>query len=113
MHRGVEVVGVREMSKEALAAIKEGEEHKEKTYEALCWIPRPLTPADVALLGRQRDLDVRQATPVRVLHRRAPLTRTKVRQATPVCVLHCTAPLIRIKVHSKCRGRPCLGHRGR
>jgi tRNA pseudouridine synthase 10 len=76
--RGVEVLQLHDVSKDKLASIKEGEQHKEKTYEALCWISRPLTDADVTTLESIGEIELQQGTPVRVLHRRAPLTRAKV-----------------------------------
>lgn len=41
-------------------------QEKQKSYRAVCWLPRPLTDADVALLEATRDLEVQQETPVRV-----------------------------------------------
>lgn len=49
-----------------LARLKEGEQEKEKSYVAVCWLPRPLTDADVALVEGTRGLEVQQQTPVRV-----------------------------------------------
>lgn len=49
-----------------LQALKEGEQEKQKSYVAVCWLPRPLGSADVALLGATRDLEVQQDTPIRV-----------------------------------------------
>lgn len=49
-----------------LARLKEGEQEKEKSYVAVCWLPRPLTDADVAAIAGARGLEVQQQTPVRV-----------------------------------------------
>lgn len=62
-----------------LEKMKEGEGEKRKHYEALCWAERPLCDADKDLLDGIQELEVQQCTPVRVLHRRAPLVRTRVR----------------------------------
>ncbi|KAI9505216.1 hypothetical protein GGI25_002213 [Coemansia spiralis] len=59
--------------------IKEGEEHKTKHYCALVWFSQPLNPdklVEINTLGKNGIL-LQQKTPVRVLHRRAPLTRPK------------------------------------
>lgn len=47
-------------------------------YRALCVFARPLSAEDVAKLAAVRDLEIQQKTPVRVLHRRAALTRPRV-----------------------------------
>ena len=41
------------------------------------WLSRPLLPADCAALGALKDVALAQKTPVRVLHRRSPLTRPR------------------------------------
>ena len=74
---GVAVRGLRAVSPADVAAMKEGEADKEKSYAAVVWLPRPLTDADVAALEGAAPLVVQQQTPVRVLHRRANLTRPR------------------------------------
>ena len=61
-----------------LAKMKEGAEGKVKHYCALCWCAEPLTAAHKAALDAVKELQLEQDTPVRVLHRRAPLVRAKV-----------------------------------
>ncbi|KAL4856344.1 putative tRNA pseudouridine synthase Pus10 [Chlorella vulgaris] len=61
-----------------LTVLKEGEQDKQKSYTAVCWLPRPVTEADLELLGQTKSLKVQQQTPIRVLHRRANLRRPKV-----------------------------------
>ncbi|KAJ2767568.1 putative tRNA pseudouridine synthase Pus10 [Coemansia nantahalensis] len=59
--------------------IKDGEENKSKRYCALVWIARPLTAeqlAEINAIGRE-GLLLQQKTPVRVLQRRAALTRPR------------------------------------
>ncbi|GFH32799.1 uncharacterized protein HaLaN_32080, partial [Haematococcus lacustris] len=68
---GVKVVGLTPCTREALERIKEAEDSKQKTYQALCWCSRPLDAADEARLLAVQDVKVLQDTPVRVLHRRA------------------------------------------
>ncbi|KAJ2161241.1 hypothetical protein GGF46_001669, partial [Coemansia sp. RSA 552] len=64
---------------EDTAVIKEGEEQKSKHYCALVWIARPLDAGQLEEINRrgQEGFVLQQKTPVRVLHRRAPLTRPK------------------------------------
>ncbi|KAF3321574.1 putative tRNA pseudouridine synthase Pus10 isoform X1 [Carex littledalei] len=63
---------------EAWNMMREGEAEKQKEYAALVWISRPLTDDDVCNLTSLKDLDVAQKTPIRVLHRRSPLERSKI-----------------------------------
>ncbi|KAL4440487.1 hypothetical protein ABPG75_003488 [Micractinium tetrahymenae] len=81
---GVAVRGLFAASPAQLAWLKEGEQEKEKSYVAVCWLPRPLTDADVATIEGTRGLEVQQQTPIRVLHRRANLERPKVVQEMSV-----------------------------
>lgn len=74
---GVAARGLHCASASQLAALKEGEQDKQKSYMAVCWLPRPLTEADAALLESTRELEILQQTPVRVLHRRANLERPR------------------------------------
>ena len=75
--RGVEARGLRPADAAVVARLREGEQEKEKSYSALCWLPRPLTQADVALLAGLGELELEQQTPVRVLHRRANMMRRR------------------------------------
>ncbi|KAJ2448278.1 hypothetical protein GGF42_005165 [Coemansia sp. RSA 2424] len=64
---------------EDTSIIREGEEHKTKHYCALVWFSSPLSQeklAEINDLGKQGIL-LQQKTPIRVLHRRAPLTRER------------------------------------
>ncbi|MEW5298438.1 MAG: hypothetical protein WDW36_001562 [Sanguina aurantia] len=72
-------------TKKAVDGIKEAEETKEKTYQALVWLERPVTEADITTLVSRGQMTVMQDTPVRVLHRRAPMVRSKA-----VTVQSCT-----------------------
>lgn len=75
---GVRALNLQVVPQSVLAAMKEGESEKRKSYRATCWAARPLSEQDVAALDRVQDLVLQQNTPVRVLHRRAPLLRERV-----------------------------------
>lgn len=64
-----------------VAALKQGEEHKEKTYRALCCASQPLTQSQLntALTVPPGGpvLSLVQQTPIRVMHRRALKARGK------------------------------------
>lgn len=59
--------------------LREGEAEKAKAYRALVWLSRPLRApaATLARLAALGPVELAQRTPVRVLHRRAPLTRAR------------------------------------
>lgn len=76
---GVAVRNLQLVRKDVLVAMKAGETEKRKSYRAVCWASRALTKADAATLAAATDLVIQQGTPVRVLHRRAPLVRERVR----------------------------------
>ncbi|KAF5832098.1 hypothetical protein DUNSADRAFT_12147 [Dunaliella salina] len=76
-NNGAQVLGLKPCSKATLLRLKEAEESKEKTYQALCWCDRPLTGEDLARLKGIQNLEVMQDTPIRVLHRRASKVRPK------------------------------------
>ncbi|KAJ2905084.1 hypothetical protein GGI21_004209 [Coemansia aciculifera] len=64
---------------EDTSIIREGEEHKTKHYCALVWFSSPLSQDkldEINACGKQSIL-LQQKTPIRVLHRRAPLTRER------------------------------------
>ncbi|KAJ1933067.1 hypothetical protein EC988_009242, partial [Linderina pennispora] len=59
--------------------IKEGQDSKTKLYCALVWFAKPLSSEKIdEINGRgKQEIVLQQKTPIRVLHRRAPLTRPK------------------------------------
>ncbi|KAJ1733375.1 hypothetical protein LPJ61_001598 [Coemansia biformis] len=75
----VQVRRLQLIAPEDTAIIKEGEEHKSKKYCALVWIACPLTAEKLAAINEagKKGLVLQQKTPIRVLQRRAPLTRPK------------------------------------
>ncbi|GIL65981.1 hypothetical protein Vafri_19624 [Volvox africanus] len=74
---GVTVQGLTACGPASLEAIKAAEEHKEKTYRALCWAEVPPEKEDLEALVAMGRMEVAQDTPVRVLHRRAAKIRPK------------------------------------
>ena len=113
-----------------LGHLKEGEQEKQKSYMAVCWLSRPLTDADVALLGATRELEVQQQTPIRVRRqerRRLPAARSQLAlagdatmntvhclrlrcpAACPPQVLHRRANLGRPKVVHEMHAEPLAG----
>ncbi|KAJ1976723.1 hypothetical protein H4R34_003866 [Dimargaris verticillata] len=66
------------VTKSNTCLIKDGEESKAKTYACLVWTEQVLTDAVLAKLAPLHSgFDIQQQTPLRVLHRRAQLTRPK------------------------------------
>ena len=104
-------------------ALREGEAEKAKCYRAVVWLSRPLRAraAVLARLAALVDVQLEQRTPLRVLHRRAPLTRERAVHslaATPLpggagllLDLRCAAgTYVKEFVHGDWgRTRPCLG----
>ena len=55
-----------------------GQEEKQKTYGCMVWVSRAVSKEQVAAaLDSVSNLSVAQDTPIRVVHRRAPLVRMK------------------------------------
>ena len=75
---GVMTRNLQIVDKKVMADMKEGESEKQKSYHAVCWASRELTAADEEILRGTKELTIHQGTPVRVLHRRAPLVRDRV-----------------------------------
>jgi len=75
--KGVEIIGLQAVGRDTSCVMKEGEAEKEKTYCAVVWLSRNLTAEDIAALTRDEVLTLRQGTPLRVLHRRAAMTRER------------------------------------
>ncbi|ORX74715.1 hypothetical protein DL89DRAFT_320168 [Linderina pennispora] len=59
--------------------IKEGQDSKTKLYCALVWFAKPLSSEKIEEINARgkQEIVLQQKTPIRVLHRRAPLTRPK------------------------------------
>jgi tRNA pseudouridine synthase 10 len=65
--------------------VQDGEQNKQKSYEAICKLPCPVTPEIVEKINASKDLLLGQNTPTRVAHRRALLLRERM-----VYSMHCT-----------------------
>ena len=73
----VTAVGIHLSSAGAYRSMHEGSEEKEKEYTAICWAEKPLSDEDELKLSNIRDMEISQATPVRVLHRRTSMARPR------------------------------------
>ena len=58
--------------------MKNAAEGKHKLYVAVVYTETSITPEIIRKLETYHDLAIKQKTPVRVLHRRSPLTRDKM-----------------------------------
>lgn len=81
----VTAVGIHLSSAGAYRSMHEGSEEKEKEYTAICWAEKPLSDEDERKLSNIRDMEISQATPVRVLHRRTSMARPRT-----IVSVHCT-----------------------
>lgn len=75
---GVLIKGLESVNHSYLMKMKDGEKDKTKCYAAIVWISREVQPSDLEQLNAIRDLQINQSTPVRVAHRRAALSRSKL-----------------------------------
>lgn len=71
---------VRPASKADFDALQDGSQDKRKRYVAVCWTAVPQTPSQLRarLDLRGASVELKQRTPMRVLHRRSLLTRRKM-----------------------------------
>eukprot|EP00696_Hemimastix_kukwesjijk_P007600 gnl/Hemi2/19637_TR6519_c0_g1_i1.p1 gnl/Hemi2/19637_TR6519_c0_g1~~gnl/Hemi2/19637_TR6519_c0_g1_i1.p1 ORF type:complete len:496 (+),score=106.63 gnl/Hemi2/19637_TR6519_c0_g1_i1:97-1584(+) len=74
----IEVNNLRLVGKEFTQLLKQGQEHKKKTYRCVVWLSCSFTADHAAVVNSIKDLQLSQKTPVRVLHRRSLCTRVKV-----------------------------------
>lgn len=56
--------------------VQAGEQEKQKSYMATCWLPCPVTPDMFEKITATENLVLQQRTPTRVEHRRAMLVTT-------------------------------------
>lgn len=63
-------MGVHLLLRDELVHIKSGEETKSKDYEALCVCKVPVTQDMMDLINKTAPVQLKQKTPIRVLHRR-------------------------------------------
>ncbi|XP_077380326.1 tRNA pseudouridine synthase Pus10 isoform X2 [Festucalex cinctus] len=66
------------VSRDAMSRMKEGEEEKTKSYQALVWTQKSIREDDIAFINHIKDLRVAQKTPLRVLHRRTLAVRQRL-----------------------------------
>jgi tRNA pseudouridine(54/55) synthase len=65
-------------NKAMMATLHAYSENKRKTYACVVWTSRRLTAEDIEKVNGVKDLEIQQMTPVRVLHRRTLLTRSRM-----------------------------------
>jgi len=63
--------------KSDLEIMKKGEEEKSKRYTAKLWCPEHISDEKIASLNSMKNVELRQKTPIRVLHRRPLATRLR------------------------------------
>lgn len=73
----IAVRDLQRVNKAGLELMKQGEENKEKSYRAKLWCPEPISGEAIEKLNLMKDIQLEQKTPIRVLHRRPILTRTR------------------------------------
>ncbi|KAJ2557748.1 hypothetical protein EV175_001150 [Coemansia sp. RSA 1933] len=86
---------------EDTSIIKEGEESKSKDYCALVWFSEQLSQGQIDEINNlgQREIVLQQKTPIRVLHRRAPLTRPK--KLLSLAIEHIEGNFYKVKIESE------------
>ena len=72
------VRNVQMVKREELVHIKSGEEQKKKYYRALCVLQQPATAEILEKLNKPAAFEIKQKTPIRVLHRRPLHTRPRM-----------------------------------
>ncbi|TMW53207.1 hypothetical protein DOY81_001750 [Sarcophaga bullata] len=72
------VRNVQMVKREELVHIKSGEEQKKKYYRALCVLQQPATAEILEKLNKPDGFEIKQKTPIRVLHRRPLHTRPRM-----------------------------------
>merc|ERR1712126_97641 len=75
--RLIAVQDLQVVGKSETVRLKVGEEEKTKSYRALCRSLRALTSEDYEAMKRTK-IELKQKTPVRVLHRRAVVERPRM-----------------------------------
>ena len=77
-HNLIKVRSLQQIDKNKTMAIKHGEETKRKLYSALIETEKDITKDQLDCLDDTKELVISQKTPIRVLHRRALLTRQRI-----------------------------------
>ncbi|PIA19659.1 hypothetical protein COEREDRAFT_90360 [Coemansia reversa NRRL 1564] len=96
----VQVYNLQIIQSKDTSIIKEGEEQKTKHYCALVWFSQLLTEEKLTELNNigKQEMIIDQKTPIRVLHRRAPLTRPK--KILSLEIKHIEGHFYRVRIES-------------
>lgn len=73
----VKVSPLKKVGKDYFEEIRKGEEGKLKVYTCIVWCQRPISQSDMDYLTSLPALELKQKTPIRVMHRRSLKTRQK------------------------------------
>lgn len=71
------LVAFEKNGKELIEKLASGSSEKRKNYRAICWTEKPLPSNADEICHSIQNLSIEQATPIRVLHRRTAMKRTK------------------------------------
>jgi tRNA pseudouridine synthase 10 len=74
----LQVKDMRVVPQETCRVLKTQAENKRRCYCCVIWVSKTLERADVAKLNAVSEMQIVQKTPVRVLHRRALIARTRI-----------------------------------
>jgi tRNA U54 and U55 pseudouridine synthase Pus10 len=74
----VQVKGLQIVDKSYFDLIKSSENNKVKHYSAVVWTQNPISQQVINSVVSMFPMNIKQKTPIRVLHRRCLLERTKV-----------------------------------
>ncbi|EFO65429.1 Pseudouridylate synthase, putative [Giardia lamblia P15] len=75
---GDTLVAFEKNGRELIDKLASGSNEKRKSYRAVCWTEKPLPSNTEELCRAVQNLSIEQATPIRVLHRRTAMKRTKL-----------------------------------
>lgn len=71
-----------------MAKLKEGEDQKKKSYRCIVWIEKDTSSVDWKKITDNKDLELDQKTPIRVLHRRSNMNRKKLIHSITIQILN-------------------------
>ncbi|KAI9905964.1 hypothetical protein PsorP6_014380 [Peronosclerospora sorghi] len=92
----VEIVQVKSATKDDFAGLQAGADSKKKSYCCVVWSEGVLTPEVIARIEEIHNLTIQQQTPIRVLHRRTQMIRSKVIHSATCEVLNQHYMLLRL-----------------
>ncbi|KAK5576594.1 hypothetical protein RB653_007738 [Dictyostelium firmibasis] len=73
----IKVSNLQLITKKETTIIKDSGGTKQKNYRCIIWTSRTLQPSDLDTLNNLKDIELKQNTPIRVLHRRSLMIRNK------------------------------------